>query len=80
MDYIFYRATIRKVYELSSFEELNKRLKELDPSVMFNYLEKMFNHPASKVDVKAGLVFEYLFRQNPDVFCLQEAGSFDWSQ
>jgi hypothetical protein len=47
---------------------------------MFNYLEKIFNHPASKVDVKAGLVFEYLFRQNPDVFCLQEAGSFDWSQ
>jgi hypothetical protein len=52
MDYIFYRAVIKQVYNISSFDELNEKLKTYDSSLLNAFLEKQFDRPASKIDIK----------------------------
>ena len=71
MDYIFYRAMIRHVYDLESFDSLNERLKELDGGKLNDFLKVKFNRPASKLDVKESMVIEYLAKAGLDVLCMQ---------
>ncbi len=78
MDYIFYRAVIKQVYNISSFDELNEKLKTYDSSLLNAFLEKQFDRPASKIDIKQNNTILYLLHQKIDAFYLQEAGTVDW--
>ena len=80
MDYIFYRALLQCVYKVKTVEQLEERIKEYPPYVLNEFLEKQFNKPSTKVEVKKQYVLDYLKNCKPDVFCLQEAGCVDWKE
>lgn len=52
MDYIFYRSVIKYIYKISSFSELDEKLKTYDPTTLNKFLEDQFSRPACKVNIK----------------------------